>query len=105
MFPLLKLLVTLALSKRGRRVLSSLFVYLNSDDGRKLLRQAQRVATGPEARRAATQVARVVTLAAGQARGGGRRAAQQQASQIRSRLTTAAVSARRAAGQRVRPRR
>ena len=68
MVPLFKLLVTLALSKRGRRALAGLFVYLNSEEGRKMLGRVQRLATGPEARRIARELERFVAVAAERAR-------------------------------------
>ena len=39
MFPLIKIIFTLATSKRGRRALHALFTYLNSDQGRRMLSQ------------------------------------------------------------------
>jgi hypothetical protein len=64
MFPLLKVLFSLAMSKRGRRALRALFRYLASDDGRRLLAQARKVATGPEAQQVARHAARLLRLAA-----------------------------------------
>jgi hypothetical protein len=64
MFPLLKVLFTLAMSKRGRRALRAFFAYLASDDGRRLLAQVRKVATGPEAQRVARHVARLLKVAA-----------------------------------------
>jgi len=48
------------MSSPGRRVIRRLFRFLRSEDGRRLLDQARRIATGPEAQKVATQFARVV---------------------------------------------
>ena len=56
MFPILKLILALAASKQGRRALRRLVDYLGSEDGRRLIAQARKVATGPEAQRIARQV-------------------------------------------------
>jgi hypothetical protein len=92
MFPLLKILFTLATSKRGRKVLRRLFVYLNSDEGQRMLARARKVATGPEAQRLARQVARLLGDAAERTRVA-RRGGQ---AQTRGRLGTFATSGRRA---------
>jgi len=91
-FALVKVIFMLAKTKRGRAALRALFVYLNSDEGRRMLGQVRKVATGPEARRVAKQVAAVVKAAAatrpGQWRG-------RPASAPRSRLATVVASGRR----------
>jgi len=48
------------MSSPGRKVLRRLLRFLRSDEGRRLLRQAQRVATGPEAQKVATQFLRII---------------------------------------------
>jgi hypothetical protein len=68
MFALIEIVFALARTKRGRRALKALFVYLNSEDGRRLLAQARRVATGPEAQRVAAQVVTVLRAAADRTR-------------------------------------
>jgi hypothetical protein len=93
MFPLIKLIFTLAASKRGRRALRMLVVYLNSDQGRRLLGQARKVATGPEAQRVARQLATLLRSAAAKTRTPRARPA----AAPRSRLATFAATGRRAA--------
>jgi len=67
-FPLLKILFTLAASKRGRRALRNFFAYLDSDEGRRMLAQVRKVATGPGAQRVARQVAAFLRVASERAR-------------------------------------
>ena len=65
---LLKVLFTLAMSSGGRKAIRALLRYLQSEDGKKLLDQARRVAAGPEAQRLGRQVARILRDAAEQAK-------------------------------------
>jgi hypothetical protein len=97
MFPLVKLLFTLAMSKRGRKALGTLFVYLNSKEGRKLLAQVRRVATGPQAQVAARHLATVLKVAGERARAARRpQAPPRRATVVPGRLAGFAAGARRA---------
>lgn len=90
MFPIIKLILTLATSKQGRRALRRLAAYLDSDDGRRLIAQTRKLATGPEAQRIARQVKSLLRDAAERTR-----AARGRPSPPKSRLGAFAATGRR----------
>jgi hypothetical protein len=92
MFAIVKLILALATSKQGRKALRRLAAYLDSDDGRRLIAQTRKVATGPEAQRIARQVKSLLRDAAERTRTV--RVRRRQPAPPRSRLASAAERAR-----------